>query len=525
MRRLRLHDRLWWGAIGGGCLHAFALTPWVAQVWPPLSALLQTAGLICLLVLLSGPVSARRGAVCAWLYSTAWLIGGTGWIYVSLHRYGELPAWLSALSVLALSLFLSSFMAAAAWCWLAWRRLQVWRDALAWAGLWLLAEVTRALIFTGFPWAVSGYGLVDVGWRLAAPWVGVYGAGALWAGVVAWLVLGWRLSQSHPDAQRAPAKWALAMLVLVVTLMWQPASSILTFTRAVGHPLSVTLLQGNVPQDEKFVPELQVPMLIWYARELAQAQTDLVVAPETAVPLLPSQLPDDYWRGLTHAFQAPGRHALFGVPLGSFESGYTNSVAGMSAQAAQMPDGFYRYNKHHLVPFGEFIPLGFHWFVAMMNMPLGDFARGPLVSPSFEVSGQRVAPTICYEDLYGEEIAARFVDAGKAPTVLANVSNLAWFGEDVAIFQHQQIARMRSLEFQIPTIRATNTGATMIVDHDGRIVRRLQPNTRGALVSSVQGYEGVTPYAWWAGRWGLWPLVLLGLMVAIPFNRIGLLRR
>lgn len=525
MRLRSFHDRLWWAAIGGGCFHAFALTPWVAQVWPPLSALLQTAGLICLLVLLSGQVSARQGAVCAWLYSTAWLIGGTGWTYVSLHRYGELPAWLSALSVLALSLFLSTFLAAAAWCWVAWRRQQALVDALAWAGLWLLAEVTRALIFTGFPWAASGYGLVDVGWRLAAPWVGVYGLGAAWAGVVAWVVLSWRQRQRHPGQMRAVAGPALSMLALGATLIWQPTSSVSTFTRAVGRPLSVTLLQGNVPQDEKFVPELQVPMLIWYARELVQASTDLVLAPETAVPLLPSQLPDDYWSGLVKAFQAPGRHALFGVPLGSFQSGYTNSVAGMSAQAAQMPEGFYRYNKHHLVPFGEFIPLGFHWFVEMMNMPLGDFARGPVVSPSFDVSGQRVAPTICYEDLYGEEIAARFVDESKAPTVLANVSNLAWFGEDVAIFQHQQIARMRSLEFQIPTIRATNTGATMIVDHDGRIVQRLKPNTRGSLVGAVQGYEGVTPYAWWAGRWGLWPLVLLGLMVSIPFNRIGLLRR
>ncbi|MGE5450991.1 MAG: apolipoprotein N-acyltransferase [Acidobacteriota bacterium] len=520
MQRLRIH-RLWWTAIGAGSLHALALTPWVAQVWPPLAALLQTAGLMALLWLLSSAVSARQGAIYAGLYSTAWLIGGTGWTYVSLHRYGELPAWLSALSVLLLSAFLSTFMAGAAGAWVAWRRGRVLTDALAWAGLWLLAETARAWVFTGFPWAASGYGLVDVAWRLAAPLLGVYGLGACWAGSVAAVVLVWRLP-SGERSRMAAAAWP-AMLVL--SLIWQPASPGRAFTRPVGRTLNVTLLQGNVPQDEKFVAERQVPMLLWYARELMESQGDLVVAPETAVPLLPSQLPDGYWQGLVEAFQTQGRHALLGVPLGSYQSGYTNSVAGLSAGASAMPDRFYRYNKHHLVPFGEFIPLGFHWFVEMMNMPLGDFARGPLVSPSFSVAGQRVAPTICYEDLYGEEIAARFVDAANAPTVLANVSNLAWFGEDVAIFQHQQIARMRSLEFQIPTLRATNTGATMIVDQDGRIVQRLAPNTRGSLTGQVQGYEGVTPYAWWAGRWGLWPLVLLGLVLAIPFNRIGLLRR
>lgn len=525
MPQFRVTDRLWWYAVGGGTLHAFALTPWVAQLWAPLSALLQTAGLMVLVFLLSGAISARQGALCAWLYSTAWLIGGTGWTYVSLHRYGELPAWLSAVAVLALSLFLSIYLAWAAWAWVSWRRQHLVFDALAWAGLWMLAEVARALVFTGFPWASSGYGLVDVAWRWAAPWLGVYGVGALWAGAVALVVLACRPHESVGMMTSRRAVSVTLCLGLLLSLVWQPAAPGMLFTHPVGRALSVSLLQGNVPQNEKFVPELQIPMLVWHARELLQSRSDLVVAPETAVPLLPSQLPDDYWSGLVQGFQGAERFALFGVPLGSFQAGYTNSVVGLSAQAARMPDGFYRYNKHHLVPFGEFIPLGFHWFVEMMNMPLGDFARGPLLSPSFDVMGQRVAPTICYEDLYGEEIAARFVNTNTAPTILANVSNLAWFGEDVAIFQHQQIARMRSLEFQIPTIRATNTGSTMIVDHDGKVVRRLQSNIQGVLSGRVQGREGVTPYAWWAGRWGLWPLVAFGLLVSIPFNRIRLLRR
>jgi apolipoprotein N-acyltransferase len=141
-----------------------------------------------------------------------------------------------------------------------------------------------------------------------------------------------------------------------------------------------------------------------------------------------------------------------------------------------------------------------------MHIPLGDFNRGALGQPSMVVQGQRLAPNICYEDLFGEELAARFGDAALSPTVFVNVSNLAWFGDTVAVDQHLAISRMRTLEFQRPFVRATNTGATAILDHQGRTVAALPYLTVGALVGEVQGRVGVTPFAWWAARFGLWPL-------------------
>ena len=157
-----------------------------------------------------------------------------------------------------------------------------------------------------------------------------------------------------------------------------------------------------------------------------------------------------------------------------------------------------------------------------LNMPLGDFSRGPLAAPSVAWRGQRIGPTICYEDLYGEEIATRFGRADVAPTLLVNVSNLAWFGEHVAIHQHLQIARMRSVEFQIPTVRATNTGATVVIDAHGRVTASLPPNTRGILQAEVQGQAGVTPFAAWAGRFGLWPLwACSGLLLVWAIRRRG----
>ncbi|MGZ5275916.1 MAG: apolipoprotein N-acyltransferase, partial [Caldimonas sp.] len=206
-----------------------------------------------------------------------------------------------------------------------------------------------------------------------------------------------------------------------------------------------------------------------------------------------------------------GRAALVGLPLGDEESGYTNSAAGISAATAALPGGFYRYDKHHLVPFGEFIPRGFRWFTGLMNIPLGDFNRGPLTAPSFVVKGERVAPNICYEDLFGEELAARFVPPDTAPTILANLSNIGWFGETIAVAQHLQISRMRSLELQRPMIRATNTGATAVIDHRGVVIRALPPFERGELEASVEGRSGITPFAAWAGRFGLWPLFALAV--------------
>ena len=196
-------------------------------------------------------------------------------------------------------------------------------------------------------------------------------------------------------------------------------------------------------------------------------------------------------------------------------------MAGLSEQTAALRGGFYRYDKHHLVPFGEFVPLGFHWFVRLMNIPLGDFNRGPVGAPSFAVAGERIGANICYEDLFGEELAARFTDDASAPTVFANISNIGWFGDTIAVHQHLQISRLRALEFQRPMLRATNTGATVVIDHQGRVTHRLAPHTQGVLQGSVQGRTGLTPFARWASVASLWPLALLGFGVVLAFARFS----
>jgi apolipoprotein N-acyltransferase len=459
---------------------------------------------------LDGCTRAKQGLWLGWLFASAWLCGIFWWLFISLHVYGGLAAPLAVLAIALLAAFLASYYAVACAVFVAIAPAGRTRRALVFAALWLLAELARVQFFTGFPWGEAGYAHLS-GWLDDyARWVGVHGVTFLAAFIAAGFA-GW--GRSRRQVLVFPC--IILGVVLVSLLAGRPTS-------VSAGSLQVTLLQGNIPQDEKFQPGTGLPTALrWYGEQLQGAQTALVVAPETALPLLPQQLPEGYWNALQTRFATGQQAALIGIPLGSYTEGYANAVVGLSpsssASSAAATSGqpeVYRYDKHHLVPFGEFIPPGFRWFIDLMNIPLGDFRRGGLGQAPLDWQGQRLAPNICYEDLFGEELGAGFGDAATAPTVLVNISNIGWFGNTIAIDQHLAISRMRTLEFERPMLRATNTGATVIIDHRGQVTHALPRHTRGVLVGEVEGRKGITPYAWWVSRYGLWPLWALGLAVA-----------
>ncbi len=473
---------------------------------------LQVLALVLLVAQLDGCRSWKRAAWLGGLFATAMLCATFWWLYISMHVYGGLAAPLTVLAIVLLAAFLALYYAAASGLFVVLAPVQRAPRVLVFAALWLLAELARVKLFTGFPWGEGGYAHVD-GWaRPLAAWVGVHGLSFVAALVAAWLAMSLRPPRT---------RWltVLSLVLLSVAVAWLPVLNTVHIedTPAPSEALSVTLLQGNIPQDEKFQSGTGVATALrWYGEQLRDAKTQLVVAPETAIPLLPQQLPKDYWQALQSRFATGQQAALIGLPLGSFQAGYTNSVIGLKPNEPNLlePPRPYGYDKNHLVPFGEFIPTGFRWFTERMQIPLGDFNRGAVGQASFDWKGQRLAPNICYEDLFGEELGARFTDAALAPTIFVNLSNIAWFGNTIAIDQHLQISRMRALEFDRPMIRATNTGATVIIDHRGQVTHSLPRYTRGALVGEVEGRSGITPYAWWVSRYGLWPLWALGLAVA-----------
>ncbi|QHI99562.1 apolipoprotein N-acyltransferase [Xylophilus rhododendri] len=461
---------------------------------------LQVLSLAGLVALLEQAPSARAAGLRAWVFATAWLCGTFWWLYISMYTYGGLPAPLAALAVLGLAAFLSTYYGVAGAVYRALPARGLARRALAFGGLWLVAELLRSSWFTGFPWGAGGYAHVDGAAPWLAPLVGVYGLGALAAGLsaaIACALLARRL---------VPA--AVAVLALCLGSYWPQGER----AAASTPPLSVALLQGNIPQDEKFQAGSGVPTaLAWYREQMESATESLIVAPETAIPVLPQELPPGYADELGKRFASGQQAALFGIPLGNSSQGYSNATLGLKPGQAST----YVYDKHHLVPFGEFVPLMFHWFTEMMDIPLGDFRRGDVGQPSFVWQGERLAPNICYEDLFGDELARRFTDPAQAPTIFVNVSNIGWFGNTIAIDQHLNISRMRALEFRRPMVRATNTGATVVIDDGGRVTASLEPFTRAVLHTQVQGRsDAPTPYARWAGRWGHAPLWVLGLAVA-----------
>jgi len=358
--------------------------------------------------------------------------------------------------------------------------------------------------------------------QLWAPWVGVYGLCAMAAFFA--MVLAAKRESARPPTRTTQIYVLMIALVLAYTAFTSP-SRVATDTRLSNQPLRVTLLQGNIPQDLKFGEGVSLA-LRGYRDALLSSTSDLTVTPETAIPLIQQQMPDRYWRDLEAHFSKGQQAALIGLPLAMrSEQGqlqYSNSAVALMPQATPASTAVYQYDKHHLVPFGEFVPPLFQWFVRMMNIPLGDFTRGDVAQPNLVFKGERIAPNICYEDLFGEELARSFADPDHAPTLMVNLSNIAWFGDTVAIDQHLNISRMRTLELGRPMLRATNTGATAIIDAQGQVTHRLPSAVQGALTAEVYGVHGaVTPYARWVSAWGLWPLAGLAVLTLLVVAAIS----
>ena len=374
----------------------------------------------------------------------------------------------------------------------------------------------RGTLWTGFPWGAVGYSHIDSVLQHWAPWMGVYGLCAL----SAFIAMAVAAERRGRGATSLTTKIGSVVLLAALGFMWITSPSRNSQDEPPSaKPITVTLLQGNIPQDLKFNEGVN-RALSEYRDALLSSTSDLTVTPETAIPLIQQQMPERYWAQLETHFGKGKQAALIGQPLAMrSEQGqlqYSNSAIVLMAQPSPAATASYQYDKHHLVPFGEFVPPLFQWFVRMMNIPLGDFTRGDVAQPSFVFKGERIAPNICYEDLFGEELARSFADPDKAPTMMVNLSNIAWFGDTVAIDQHLNISRMRALELGRPMLRATNTGATAIINAQGQVTHRLPSAVQGALTAEVNGVHGpITPYAQWVSVWGLWPLAGLAVLILL----------
>lgn len=435
-------------------------------------------------------VDTRRGAAAlGFLFGAGFFLFGVSWVYVSLHQFGGMPMALAALATFMFCLILALFPAAAAYL-LKIFQPRALRYIVAFPALWVLGEWARGSVSAGFPWNAAGYSQ-HPGTPLAgyAPLLGVFGvslAVALSAGLAYW---------AYRSKRFIAAALALASL-------WVGGVVLQTFnyTRPIGTPISVSLLQGNVAQETKFVPDKALATLGLYERMVLASQAQLIVLPETAFALFHDELPLGYLDRLRAHALLQGSDIIAGVPQfapGRERNEYYNAAFNLGTAPTQF------YRKHHLVPFGEYLPLRpvFSWVLDFLHIPLSDFSPGEPVQPPFPVAGQQLAVNICYENVFGDEIATALPRA----TLLANLSNDAWFGHSLGPQQHLQIAQMRALETGRMMLRATNTGVTAIIDRNGRIVARAPEYVVTSLDGTVQGYTGMTPYAYVKNHW-LWLL-------------------
>lgn len=486
-------------------LGALSVLAWAPFYWAPL--LWLTLGLFY--CQLGAASSSRQAAGLGLFFGLGLFLGGTSWIYVSLSVFGGLPPALAAVSTFLFCLLLAAFPALAMAVFARCRSRSAWANVLLFAALWATSDWLRGWVFTGFPWLALGYTQTPGGWIAAplsgyAPLLGVYGVSALVAGLGA--LTGELIAPLFPARRTEVAlvrnfcKWtalALAALLLAAGALL----SRVAWTEAAGAPLRVALLQGNIEQDLKWSPDRFEDSLRVYHELVLRHPAQVTILPETALPTFYDQLPRQYLRALEQLARRQNGDVVIGSVVGD-NTRYTNSVISLGVAPGQ------RYDKSHLVPYGEYPPPGFGWFMRLLSIPLSGFAPGAPVQAPFALSGQLVAFNICYEDVFGEEIATSL----PAATILANVSNTAWFGRSLAQPQHLQIAQMRALETGRPMLRATNTGMTAFIRPDGTVQSVLAPFTRGALVAEVQGMSGRTPF----GRWKNFGALLLIVLFSLP---------
>ncbi len=478
---------------GGTSVLAFA--PFA--FWP---VLLPCVGTLFVLVFYAG--SARYSFTIGYVFGLGLFGAGVYWVYYSLHLFGAAIAPLAAVGTLLCVMVLSLYPALFAV--IAWRfRVRgsglVHRSSwflVAAPALWLLVEWFRSWFLTGFPWLSIGYSTINTPLAGYAPIGGVFLNSLLMA------FCGGALALIY--VQRSIASACIALLGIVVVAGGGQMLRSVSWTQPAGDPVQVTMVQGNISQELKFQPRLLEDSLRIYS-DLSLTGADLIIWPESAIPTLFTDV--EAWQTeFVEEMAARGSTVLSGgFHANEDYTEYYNAIKVLGGTDDQL------YTKRHLVPFGEFIPLRdiIKLLAQVITIPMSDLTPGTGPIMPINIDGVNYGMSICYEDAFGNEMIAQMPQTN----VLVNISNDAWFGDSTAPHQHQEIAAMRSLEFDRPMLRVTNTGITSLISRHGQVLEQGEQFEAMAMDVEVVPRHGSTPYV----LVGNWLVVSVGFFLVFVY--------
>ena len=424
------------------------------------------------------------------LFGLGFFGAGITWVFNSIHVFGHVPVPGALAVTLGLVITLSLYPALLGYCLGRVYGKPSWPVlVLAFPAGWVFTEWLRSWLFTGFPWLNIANSQIDSPLAGYIPVLGVYGTSWLLA------LLSALLLAVLKNQQR---------LISVALLITVPVAGVLLdrvqWATPRGEAIQVSLVQGNISQEDKWAPENLLSTFTRYSElTFTDRVSDLTIWPETAIPAFHDQVNDGFIAYLETELQKTGASLLTGIPvLDRQRWEYYNAVITLGGEQAF-------YYKQHLVPYGEYLPL--RWLIGhaldALAVPNADFSSGTDSQPLLQAAGYPVATSICYEVVFGEQIIKALPEAA----MLVNVSNDAWFGDSLAPHQHLEMARMRARETGRPMLRATNTGISAIIDHRGRITQQSPQFEIAVVTGAVTPMQGATPYV----RMGNVPIVILSV--------------
>jgi len=493
-----------------GVANTLAFAPYQWHVLPLLT--------LALLALSLGIArSARQAALFGFAYGLGWFGLGVSWVHVSIATFGGMPL-LASLGIMALLVaYLSLFPALASYAVYRINKGNLLLFPLLFACCWVLSENLRSWLFTGFPWLSLGYSQTE-GWM--APWAPLVGE----TGITFLLVFAAAaVLPALGTALKTPYRF-IPLVVAAMLLLISPLLNSLKGWQQLDEKVSVALVQGNIKQELRWDPEQELPTMKKYMQlSKPHLQQQIIVWPEAAIPQL-EPMAQAYLLNLDMQAAEQQSAVITGILDYKRNGDAYNGmiVLGKTGTAATGGDYLYessnRYQKHHLLPIGEFVPFE-RWLrdvAPFFDLPNSSFARGDWLQPNLNANGYQLLAALCFEIAFPRQIQANF---NNDTDFLVTVSNDAWFGASIGPLQHMQIAQMRALEFGRPLLRATNTGVTGIVQPDGSLQAVLPQFAEGVLTAEVQLAQGRTLYSRTGDTLLLW-LVSLVLLFRMIWHRL-----